>query len=78
MRDGYIMVTCRRGMFLSRPPKQLVLLRSLQALISNRLLDFFRNRRLVAAHNLGFYDFPAFAMIRLVRRLYDPDATSAL
>jgi hypothetical protein len=43
-----------------------------------RLLDSFRNRRLVAAHKLGFHDFPTFAMIRLVRRLYDPDATSAL
>jgi hypothetical protein len=64
-------------MFLSRPPKQLVPLRSL-ALVPRRLLIFLLSRRLVAAHVLFVCDFLAFAMIRLVRRLYDPDATSAL
>lgn len=65
-------------MFLSRPPKQLVLLRSLLALVLDYLLIFLLSRRLVAAHVSFACGFPAFAMIRLVRRLYDPDATSAL
>jgi len=65
-------------MFLSRSPKQIVLLRSLLALVPNNLLIFLLSRRLVAAHVFLVCGVPAFAMIRLVRWLYDPDATSAL
>lgn len=41
-------------------------------------IPFWFDRRLVSAHVLFDRDSPAFAMICLVRRLYDPDATSAL
>lgn len=37
----------------------------------------FLNRRQVSALFLSVRAHPAFAMIYLVRRLYDPDATSA-